>query len=81
MKGKHVLNQPDETDLESDHVEKSIGQVMEGDREEEITFEGNQSGHISIRFPFEHHLSFGKSITAADIASHASSDEFQECIR
>ena len=42
MKSKHVLNGPDEPDLESDHVEESSGQVIGGDREEEITFEGNQ---------------------------------------
>ena len=45
MKGKHVLNGPDESDLESDHGEESSGQVTGGDREEEITFEGNQGGH------------------------------------
>ena len=45
MKGKHVLNQPDEPDLESDHVEESSGQVIGGDREEEITFERNQGEH------------------------------------
>jgi hypothetical protein len=35
MKGKHVLNEPDETDLESYHVEESSGQAMVGDREVE----------------------------------------------
>lgn len=37
MKGKHVLNEPDETDLESYHVEESSGQAMVGDREVEAS--------------------------------------------
>ena len=37
MKGKHVLNEPDETDLESYHIEESIGQAMLVDREVEAS--------------------------------------------
>ena len=58
MKGKHVLNQPDEPDLESDHVEESSGQVIGGDREEEITFEENQGEHS------EEHQSGSEALSA-----------------
>ncbi len=37
MKGRHVLNEPDEADLDSDHVEEFSGQAKGGDREREAT--------------------------------------------
>ena len=37
MKGRHVLNEPDEADLDSDHVEEFSGQAKGGDREREVT--------------------------------------------
>jgi hypothetical protein len=58
MKGEHVLNGPDEPDHESDHEEKSSGQVIGGDREKEITFEGNQGEHS------EEHQSGSEALSA-----------------
>ncbi len=49
MKGKHVLNEPDETDLKSDHVEESSGQAMVGDREEEVSIKRKQKDPITNR--------------------------------
>ena len=42
MKGKHVLNEPDETDLESYHVDESSGQAMVVTGRRRLLMRGNK---------------------------------------
>jgi len=64
------LNQPDETDLESDHVEKSRGQATE----EEVTFEGNQD--IASHSSSDKFLEKGNHTALGNFASDSDSDDF-----
>ncbi len=73
MKGKHVLNEPDEPNLEWDHIEESSGQVVVGDREEEVTIKRKWKDPPLPMYRSNYGHNY---IEGGDIGSHPSSDEF-----
>jgi hypothetical protein len=87
MKGKHVLNEPDETDLESYHIEESSGQALVGDREEDASnkrkrkdppLPGSDWKRRTITLPmYGSSYGYGTNLIAGgDVASHSGSEEF-----
>ena len=82
MKGKHVLNEPDETDLESYHIEESSGQAMLGDREAEASNKRKQKDPplpmYGSSYGYGTYLSAGGDglIAGGDVESHSGSDDF-----
>jgi hypothetical protein len=87
MKGKHVLNEPDETDLESYQIEESSGQALVGDREVDTNKRKQKDPPLPGSVPnwkrssitiYGSCYGYGtNTIAGGDVASHSGSDDFE----